>query len=146
GGYGDSSSSGAMTRVFCYDLVLKAWMILDLPWPVSALTQVRVGEGKPLLLAGRSDTGQIERLQSDDVTWDSGTSASAPVEWAATLNDIFLEGSSRRAFFRQLTLRGQALDPSLPAMITVFLTVDGISYPSIDYQIEPQPGSQQFRS
>lgn len=145
GGYGDSSSSGAMQRVFCYDLVLKAWMIIDLPWPISALTSVRVGEGKPLLLAGRSDIGTVERLQSNDVTWDSGTSASAPVEWSARLNDIFLEGSSQRAFFRQLTLRGQSLDPTLPAMITVSLTLDGIDYPPIDYFIEPQPGSTQFQ-
>lgn len=145
GGYGDSSSSGAMTRVFCYDLVLKAWMILDLPWPISALTQVRVGEGKTLLLAGRSDNGTVERMQANDVTWDSGTLASAPVNWSARLNDVFLEGGSQRAFYRGLTLRGQSLDPKLPAMITVALTLDGIDYPSIDYFIEPQPGSNQFQ-
>jgi hypothetical protein len=140
-----ASSMGSMNRVFCYDLVLKAWMIIDLPWPISSLTSVRVGEGKPLLLAGRSDIGSVERLQSNDVTWDSSTPQSAAINWSARLNDIFLEGSSQRAFYRGLTLRGQCLDPTLPPKITVALTFDGIDQQPIDYFIEPQPGSNQFQ-
>lgn len=140
-------SSGSMNRVFCYDLVLKAWMIIDLPWPISSLTSVRVGEGKPVLLAGRSDIGVINRLQEGDTQWDSGTPQATNVNFSAQANDIFLEGSSQRAFFRALTVRGQSLDPTLPALLSIMITLDGqnMTPTPIDYFIEPQPGSNQFQ-
>jgi hypothetical protein len=31
-----------MTRLFCLDIVLKAWTICDLPWPISAIKQIFV--------------------------------------------------------------------------------------------------------
>lgn len=141
-----TGASGTMTRIFCYDLVLKAWAVIDLPWPVSALTSIRTGEGKPLLLAGRSDNGAVERLQSGDTQWDTAGNKT-PISWAATANDIYLEGGSQRAFFRSLTIRGQVLDPTIPPTITVSITLDGqpINPTPITYFIEPQPGSNQFQ-
>jgi hypothetical protein len=140
-------SKGSMNRVFCYDLVLKSWMVLDLPWPVSAMTSVRVGEGKPVLLAARSDTSAVNRLQEGDSQFDSATGAAANPVFSAQLNDIFLEGSSQRAFFRQLTVRGQCLDPTLPPTISISITLDGqpMTPTPINYFIEPQPGSNQFQ-
>jgi hypothetical protein len=32
------SSNGWLTRLFCYDLVLKAWSVVDLPFPISVPT------------------------------------------------------------------------------------------------------------
>lgn len=140
-------AGGVMTRVFCYDLVMKAWMIIDLPWPISTLTSVRVGEGKPVLLAGRSDTGVVNRLQEGDVQWDAATQAAANIKWSIQANDILIEGGSVRAFYRALTIRGQCLDPALPPTISVSITLDGkpMTPTPINYFIEPQPGSNQFQ-
>jgi hypothetical protein len=57
-------SAGSITRIFCYDLVMKAWAVLDLPWEITSLSTVSVGEGYPLVLAGMTDT-TIEPLGAE---------------------------------------------------------------------------------
>jgi hypothetical protein len=152
-----AGSSGNLTRIFCYDLVLKAWTIIDLPFPISTLTQARTGEGAPLLLSTRSDvitalgTGNLERLFAGDVNWESTslvsgvTPINTPVAWTFSTTHVYQEGSSQRVFYRGVTVRGYASNANA-LLITATVTPDG--YPSVTQQVYvfAQPGSAQFQA
>jgi hypothetical protein len=50
---------GGLTRLFCYDLVQKAWTIIDLPFSISVLRQVRPPGSEPITITGgRRDMGR----------------------------------------------------------------------------------------
>jgi hypothetical protein len=131
-------SNGLLTRLFCYDMVAKAWIIIDLPWPISALNRIKSGEGDPLVLAG-TDTGTMQRLQSGDQTWDSFGTATE-INWAFTSPDVFGEGSSQRVFYREMVMRGWAT-PAQAATITATPVLDGATLPPMAANLTPQDAS-----
>jgi hypothetical protein len=134
-------NSGALTRVFCYDLILKAWVIIDLPWAISSLDRVRAGEGNPLVLAGKTD-GTVQRMQAGDTLWNGSTA----VNWSFRTPDVFGEGSSQRLFFRDMVLRGYATS-AIASTVTVVPTVDGSVKGALSVDIVPQAtNSNQFEA
>lgn len=145
-----AGAGGVLTRLFVYDLVLKAWTILDLPWPVYAMVQARTGEGKPLVIAGRADnSGIIERLFAGDATWDDSslvpsiTASQTQILWTFRTTHVYQEGSSRRAFYRDVIIRGHSTQP-IASLVTILVTVDGNPAMSMQTYLEPQPFSNQF--
>jgi hypothetical protein len=143
-------ANGKLTRMFCYDLVMKSWVIIDLPWPIQAMQQMRIGEGEPLLIAGRSDTGILERLQAGDALWDVSTDSMAgltqAVAWSFRSPDIFGEGGSQKLFYNVLILRGYA---SVVQEMTISITpvIDGAVQPTsafVNDYIVQDPKSGQF--
>ena len=126
---------GALTRVFCYDLIMKSWVIIDLPWVVSSLNRVKAGEGNPLVVAGKLD-GTVQRLQSGETAWDATNTATA-TQWGFRTPDVFGEGSSQRIFYREMVLRGYAT-VGQTATITITPTLDGAVQPSMALDIIPQ--------
>jgi hypothetical protein len=101
-------NSGVLTRIFCYDLVMKSWAILDLPWAISALNTTASGEGVPVVLCGKT-TGQVERMQTGDTAWDSNLGPSStwpPIAWSFRSPDVFGEGATQRLFYEQVTITG----------------------------------------
>jgi hypothetical protein len=137
-----SDNSGSVTRLFCYDLVMKAWAILDLPWPISAMSTVSVGEGYPLVLAGKSD-GTIQRMQVGDKTWDAGAADQSNVMWSFRSPDVFGEGSSQRLFYEQATIRGYG-NSAMVSSILANLWLDGQQLGAQAPDIVPQGGSNLF--
>jgi hypothetical protein len=149
--------NGLMTRLFCWDLVLRAWTILDLPWTINTLMQARTGEGIPLLVAGRSDgTGDVERLYAGyanglpiDPAWDSSslvpsvTAANTPITFTVRTSHTYSEGSSLHAFYRLVVIRGYATPP-VAQTFTVSLEVDGRPFTTQAYWVNPNPTSGQF--
>jgi hypothetical protein len=98
-----SIGNGALKRLICYDLVQRAWAVLDLPFPVSAVKQIRAPGTIPLTIAaGFSDT-VYRRMFAGDTTWDSG----GPVIWSLRGAEVFEEGGSGKVFYRRLSTRGQ---------------------------------------
>lgn len=94
-------------RLLCYDLILQAWAIIDLPFQISSILQViipTVIEGSfvlPVVWMGGSADGTVRRWEAGDPpTWDTGGS----VQWSLTTPEI---GSSTvgRLFFGQTTVR-----------------------------------------
>jgi hypothetical protein len=140
---------------------MKAWTIIDLPWPIGVLRQIRVGDQKPLLLAARSDaTGLIERIQAGDLEWDSPVippvtpaPTASPIAWNFQTPDVFGEGSSARVFYRRVTIRGYAISTPQTAQagvtsavqITVTASLDGIPSTVYEGYVQPQPASSQFQ-
>jgi hypothetical protein len=125
-------NSGQLTRLFCYDLVMKAWAVLDLPWPISSLGSMSVGEGYPLVLAGKTD-GTIQRMQSGDLTWDTGATDQSNVTWSFRTPDVFGEGSSQRLFYEQATIIGYGSAAMVQSIIaTLWLDGQNVGAQAID--------------
>lgn len=137
-----ATGSGALTRLFCYDLVMKSWTVLDLPWAINSLATISVGEGYPLVLAGKSD-GTIQRFQSGDLTWDAGADDQSNVAWSFRTPDIFGEGSSQRLFFQQAVIRGYGSSAMVQSIIAR-LWLDGQQLGAQAIDIVPMGGSNLF--
>jgi hypothetical protein len=146
-----AGANGALTRLFIYDLVLKAWTIINLPWPISCMIQASTGEGNPLTIGVRADgTGYLERFFAGDLSWDAstlisgGTPAQTAITWSFTTVHVYENGSSSRGFYRSVVIRGAATS-SVSFQITVSVRIDG--NPGVTYQgyVYPQPGSNQFQ-
>ena len=101
-----ATGTGSLTRLFCYDLVMKSWAVLDLPWAIDSLATMSVGEGYPLVLAGKSD-GSIPAHPGWRHKLGSGRRrAVAGGDGRSGSPDVFGEGSSQRLFYEQATIRG----------------------------------------
>jgi hypothetical protein len=137
-----SGQSGALTRLFCYDLVMKSWAVLDLPWAISSMATVAGGEGYPLVLAGKSD-GTIQRLQSGDLNWDQGATDQSAVQWSFRTPDLFGEGGTQRLFYERATITGYG-SAAMVQSIIANLWLDGQQIGSQAIDIVPQGGSNLF--
>ena len=144
------SASGIMTRLFIYDLVLKAWTIMDLPWAITAMIQALAGEGTPLTIAAKADgSGAVERLFAADQSWDAASLVAAlpalmtPIAWTFRTTHVFREGSSLRQFYRSVIFRGYAAQ-AVAQIVTVKVHVNGNPFKSYQTRIQPQPFSAQF--
>jgi hypothetical protein len=144
--------AGVLTRVFCYDLILKSWIIIDLPWPITSLNRVKGGEGNPMVIAGvpvSSALGpSIHRLQSGDGAWSinpaNPTVGSTVINWGFRSPDVFGEGSSQRIFYREMVLRGYGT-PGQAATVVATPVLDGARQQSMVADIVPQDvKSKQF--
>lgn len=99
-----SLGTGALTRIFAYDLVQKNWTIIDLPFPISALKQIRTLGTQTLTICGDWSDSALRRLFAGDTTWD-GT----PISWTMTGGEIFQQGGSGKIFFRRVVVRGSSV-------------------------------------
>ena len=87
-----AGANGNLTRLLCFDLVLKAWSIVDLPFPISAMSQARSTVAAVVTLLGSANDGTLQRWQASDTTWATGVSptqrvASTSVAWNDTTFD-----------------------------------------------------------
>lgn len=134
-------NSGALTRIFCYDLIMKGWVIIDLPWAISALNRVKGGEGLPLVIAGKTD-GTLQRMQSGDTAFGQAPgNLGTAINWNFRTPDVFGEGSSQRIFYRQVVLRGYATNTQA-LTITAKMSLDGADQGFLVADIVPQSGKQ----
>jgi len=137
--------NGALTRLFCYDLVMKSWAVVDLPWAITSLSSNSAGEGYPLVLCCRSSDGSIQRLQSGDVNWDSGGTAQSNVNWSFRSPDVFGEGSSQKLFIEMVTIRGYG-SVAMVSSILASLWLDGKNIGAQAIDIVPQAGGNLFEA
>jgi hypothetical protein len=137
--------NGALTRLFCYDLVMKAWAVIDLPWAITTMSTNSAGEGYPLVLCCRASDGSIQRMQSGDVNWDNGGTAQSSVNWSMRSPDIFGEGSSQRLFIEQVTIRGYG-SAAMVSSILANLWLDGKNIGAQAIDTVPQAGGSLFEA
>ena len=144
-----TGGGGALTRLFCYDLVMKAWAILDLPAAITSLNWMQAAEGYPLVLAGTIDSGfgYVMRMQSGDKNWNQDVfgGGGSSVDWSFRSPDVFGEGSSQRLFVEQVTIRGYG-NASMVASIIANLWVDGQQLGSQAIDVVPMGGSNLFEA
>lgn len=122
------TTDGLTTRIFCYDLVMRAWMIIDymngnyptLPngsqYPVTCMTQFRPpqvsGRNAQTFIAdfGPGNVASIRRFQAGvgDAAWDA-TNPPTPIAWSFRPPEVGEPGS--RAYFRRANVRLTAPGP-----------------------------------
>lgn len=125
-----SLGTGGLTRIFAYDLVMKEWAIVDLPFPISAVKQIRSPGTIPITVAGGASDGALRRLFAGDQTWDTG----GQVEWSFRTGELFQQGGSAKVFYRRLVLRGSN---ALNSILNVTINLEGV-----DYLMATGPGKQ----
>jgi len=113
----NQSPYGSLTRIACYDLVLKVWTIIDLPqnqtgaFSVSTGTQVRAEGTIPITAVCGGSDGTIRTLFGGAAKW--GQIANS-VSYSFQTPEVFADGGATRLYFRRLKIRGTYLDtPSL---------------------------------
>lgn len=125
--YGLAGGDGALIRVLCYDLIMKAWAVIDLPFKISAMFQLRVPGATPQTQVGGFADGKVRSLQSGATTFDTGPdSTPEPINWKLTTPTIG-EPTSRN-YYRRLQVRMHA--PS-SLDLTIAPTFDAQAPPSI---------------
>jgi hypothetical protein len=120
GGIPPTSIAGALTRVFCYDLIIKAWTVFDLPFSISVLRQSRIEGSIPLTIAAGRFDDSVRQMQAGDQTWDAG--ATNPViQWSFKDAEVYDEGASVILFHNQVIIRGD----DAPSSVNVTTEING---------------------
>ena len=125
------SSAGALTRIFCYDLVLKAWTApIDLPFPISCMYQARTEPSNPLTLLGSFSDGTFQRWQASDLDWAtsaSGSQVGAPVSGFVVSPEVYNQfpGAPKTGpvFYYQVIARGRAASPNETPVLSMLLNL-----------------------
>ena len=113
------SSGGALTRALCFDLVLKGWSIIDLPFPVSTTLQAQGVSSNPVTLFGSFSDGTLQRWQAGDVEWatsSSGSSTPAPIAYMVRTPIIASKDPEERIYCRRVNVLGKIGDAPPPLM------------------------------
>jgi len=103
-------SNGILTRILCFDLVLKAWAVVDLPFPISTLAQARSEVSQVVTLMGSAVDGTLQRWQAADAQWaTSGPASSVPagVYWSVRTPTVASKDAYVRLYARRVIVRGQ---------------------------------------
>ena len=126
------SSGGQLTRLLCYDLVLKGWAIVDLPFPISTMYQARPLGSNPISLLGSFSDGTFQRWQAGDLQWatsQAGSTVAAPVTCSARCPEIYnlfpFQPQTGRLYCRQLVIRGKVVDPAAAITATLNIQEEG---------------------
>lgn len=128
---GIANGLGGLTRVLCYDLVLKNWTVIDLPFSISVLKQVRAPGSQPITLTGGFIDASVRRLQSGDATWDG-----VPVQWDMRVPTTYGDGATERIFYRRVILTG-SMDTTDQAALQFNVILDGTEQGDTPPQITP---------
>jgi len=116
------TGTGGLTRILCYDLVLKGWTVIDLPWPIEVLKQFRAVGTIPITVAGGFSDETVRRLQGPDPTWDG-----QPITYSVQSPEVFGKTPNQTCYFRRLTVKGLCTGDNQ----TIKLTVTYMGSPSI---------------
>jgi hypothetical protein len=135
-----TSSNGELTRLLCYDLVLKGWIIVDLPFSIFTLKQYRSQGTIPITTMSGYYDGAFRRWQAGDKTWDAG-SLNPIISWKVRTPEVFGRDASDRVYFRQLVINGQGNPGGMQAQTNI----DGISQNQLSTKnvtVTPMGGNQ----
>jgi hypothetical protein len=131
------NSNSQLTRIFCYDLVLKAWAApIDLPFPISTAAQFRTISANPVTILGGFSDGLLSRWQAGDQQWDvGGTGARTPsnVVWSVKCPEVFAQNIEQELNCRRVAIKGIATNQV--SKITVTPVVNGVSKQPQSYTI-----------
>jgi hypothetical protein len=106
------NSLGALTRALCFDLILRAWAVVDLPFPISTACQVYGITNNPLTLLGSFSDGTIQRWQAGDLHWATangagGAPAATPIFWSMRSAVAASKSPDERLYSRRCWVLGQ---------------------------------------
>ena len=120
-------SSGMLTRIFCFDLIFKAWLIVDLPFALGTVAQFRTLSANPVTIFGGFNDGCLSRWQAGDTLWDEGGSGArvpSQVAWSGRSLTMASKTNDQRIYVRRVVLTGT--NSSLGGMITISWRKNGV--------------------
>lgn len=132
-----------LTRAFIYDLIRRAWTIVDLPFSIASIEAFAPPETLPYVLLGDTPVvgarGNIRRWFAGDNTWDGveiiGTVRSRPA----------FEGSPmQRAYFRRLQL--DITPASSPTAVTIVVTCNSGETFTTTYSLSANPNGSHLEA
>ncbi len=94
----------ALTRVFCYDLVRKAWTVLQYATSVATIQTIRNPNQLPQVLLGDYDQGQVREIFRA-AAGASGTDDGVPIQWSARLRPVSAPSPQQLAYFARAILK-----------------------------------------
>lgn len=137
-----SVNDGHLSRLFCFDLVLKSWTVVDMPFSISVLKQFRTPGSAPITAMAGFYDGALRRWQAGDVNWDGGAvNAGADnnlVDWSFRDADVYDEAGTVRVFHNQVIIKGDGG----PSSISVTPAIDGDIEPLINASLIALSGGQ----
>src|SRR2546428_1442431 len=89
----------ALTRIFVYDLIRKAWVVCDFPISFSCMSLIATNVTFPVIYAGTNTGGQIVSIFNGDTT-DAG----APIQWSFRTKTFAQKDNTQPAFWKRGTL------------------------------------------
>jgi len=114
------NSNGLLTRLFCYDLVLKAWDIQDLPFAIGTIYQALSFTANPVTILGGYSDGVLQRWQSGDLQWYSGGGAFAQnVSWTFRSLTAASKDNDQRIYARRVAITGINSGVAGPVKVTI---------------------------
>ena len=120
-------SGGQLTQIACYDLILKAWAMVELPFSISTMSQFRTVSANSVTILGGFSDGCLSRWQAGDQLWDVGATGSrspSQVQWSVKLPEAAAQSADTKLNCRRLAIRGIATAAVSP--ITVTPIVNGV--------------------
>lgn len=105
------ASQGRLTRALCFDMVLRAWGIVDFPFDISCVNQYYANAQRTLntFVASYSDS-TVQRWQAQDTQWAtaaSGVNTPAPVIGVVRSASVASKDPDQRVYARRVVLTGQ---------------------------------------
>lgn len=129
-----------LSRLFIYDLVLKAWTIIDLPSTlnptsfISSLYQVRTPGYEPVTIVGGFDNGSLQTIQNGSGLWNLSTIPTT-VNWAFTSPEIFNTGDpSAEIYVDNILIRGTNYDGN-PIKVTIIANNEVMAIPNVGHAV-----------
>jgi hypothetical protein len=144
-------SVGALTTIMSFDLVLKAWAVVDLPFPISTIFGAVTYSVAAQTVFGSFNDGTLQQWQAANLTWATSVSASlvtGPVAWSMRTPGCTSKDPDERLYLRRVVVVGQQTAAAPSTMtIEIFnggasLGVQNITMPvSGDFQVQGAAGS-----
>ena len=108
-----NGNDGRLTRICCYDLILKAWTIIDLPMGIGAISQLRIPGSEPVTVFGGWTDQMISRWQvADQYGWQAWLDTTltihngSPSVWSFRTPSAVGQSANDRILFRRVLARG----------------------------------------
>jgi hypothetical protein len=121
------SSAGTLTRLLCFDMVLKSWAVIDLPFAIGTVYQARTTVANPVTVFGSYYDGTLQRWQSGDVQWatsSAGSSVPGLVAWSVRTPTTASKDPEMRLYCRRVIVIGQQ-GQLAPVTVTITPRVNG---------------------
>jgi hypothetical protein len=141
------NSNSMLTRIFLFDLVLKGWMIADLPanlggggggldppMAISSMAQVRSTVSNPITIFGGFADGALQRWQAGDLAWfTGGGSSQTPVTWSTRSNTVASQDTDQRIYARRLVVTGT--NTGVGGTISVSINQSGVLQGTLTFSV-----------
>jgi hypothetical protein len=115
-----TNTNGQLTRAFCYDMVMKAWAVVDLPFSIGCAAQTASLVSNPLTVLGGYLDGCIQRWQANDTLWYTGGAQQISVAWSFRTPTLASKDADQRLYARRVVIRGNNTNVTAPVTVTPY--------------------------